>query len=164
MNNHCREVTHQVLRSGHRFPDYLPSFLKELVTLWLAEQLFSQIYFNDCLKTKGNNVYENGCVDSEMLFKSMLLPPRTVTQDSNTLVVKGPGLTEDFLLWIIFKVFTESVTILLLFYVLDWGPPGTCDLSSKTKDGTRNPCTERRSPNTWITPEGLRTSAESICY
>ena len=29
-----------------------------------------------------------------------------------------------FLMWAIFKVFVELVTILLLFYVLVWGPGG----------------------------------------
>ena len=39
-----------------------------------------------------------------------------------------------FLMWTIFKVFTEFVTILLLFYVLVFWPRGTWDLSSPTRD------------------------------
>ena len=32
-------------------------------------------------------------------------------------------------MWTIFKVFIEFVTILLLFYILDFWPGGMCDLS-----------------------------------
>ena len=40
-----------------------------------------------------------------------------------------------FLMWIIFKVFIEFVTILLLFYVLAfYWLRGTWDLSSATRD------------------------------
>ena len=40
-----------------------------------------------------------------------------------------------FLMWTIFKVFIEFVTILLLFYVLVFWPRGMWDLSSPTKEG-----------------------------
>ena len=41
-----------------------------------------------------------------------------------------------FLMWAIFKVFTEFVTILLLFYVLVSWLQGTWDPSSPTRDQT----------------------------
>ena len=47
-----------------------------------------------------------------------------------------------FLVWAIFKVFIELVTILLLFYVLGFWPRGMWDLSSRTKDGTAPPALE----------------------
>ena len=37
-------------------------------------------------------------------------------------------------MWIIFKVFNEPVTILLLFYVLTLWPQSMWDLSSPTRD------------------------------
>ena len=55
---------------------------------------------------------------------------------------------KSFLIWIIFKVFTEFVTILLLFYVLVFGPWGTWDLSFP-RDGTSTPSIGRWSPNHW---------------
>ena len=45
------------------------------------------------------------------------------------------------------KVFIEFVTILLLFYVLDFWPWGRLDLSSLTKDRTHTLCIGRQSPN-----------------
>lgn len=42
-----------------------------------------------------------------------------------------------FLIWTIFKVFFEFVTILLLFYVLIFGLQGMWDLSSSSRDRTR---------------------------
>ena len=50
-------------------------------------------------------------------------------------------------MWTIFKVFIEFITILLLFYVLSFGPGGMWDLSSQTRDRTQNPCIGRRSLN-----------------
>ena len=44
-----------------------------------------------------------------------------------------------FLAWTIFKVLIEFVAILLLFYVLVFWPQGMWDLSSPTRDQTRNP-------------------------
>ena len=52
-------------------------------------------------------------------------------------------------MWTIFKVFTEFVTILLLFYVLVFWPGGMWDLSSPTRDRTRTPCIGRQSLNHW---------------
>ena len=42
-------------------------------------------------------------------------------------------------MWIIFKVFIEFVTILLLFSVLVFWPRGMWDLSSLTRDRTHSP-------------------------
>ena len=53
----------------------------------------------------------------------------------------------------IFKVFIESVTVLLLFYVLVFWPWGTWDLSSPTRDRTCTPCSGRLSLNHWTTRE-----------
>ena len=58
-----------------------------------------------------------------------------------------------FLMWIIFKVFIEFVTILLLFYVLDFWPQGMWDLSSLTRDRSCTPCTGRHSLNHWASGE-----------
>ena len=45
-----------------------------------------------------------------------------------------------FLMWTIFKVFIEFVTILLLFHVLVFWPWGNWDLSSPTRYRTCIPC------------------------
>ena len=45
-------------------------------------------------------------------------------------------------MWTIFKVFIESVTILLLFYVLVFWLQGMWDLSSPTRDQTHTPALE----------------------
>ena len=58
-----------------------------------------------------------------------------------------------FLMWAIFKVFIEFVTILLLFYVLIFWPRGMWDLSSPTRNQTRAPCIVRQSLNHWTTRE-----------
>ena len=49
-----------------------------------------------------------------------------------------------FLMWTIFKAFTEFVTVLLLFYVLVFGPQGMWDPRSPTRarDWTRTPALE----------------------
>ena len=41
------------------------------------------------------------------------------------------------------NVFIEFVTILLLFYVLDFWPQGMWNLSSPIRDHTRTPCIGR---------------------
>ena len=51
------------------------------------------------------------------------------------------------LMWTIFQVFFEFVTILLLFYVLVFWPQGMWDLSSPTGDQTCTPCIGRGSLN-----------------
>ena len=56
-------------------------------------------------------------------------------------------------MWPIFKGFVESVTILLLFYVLVFWPRGMWDLSSPTRDRTYTPCIGRRSLNHWTARE-----------
>ena len=48
-----------------------------------------------------------------------------------------------------FKVFTEFVTILLLFPVLVFWLRGMWDLSSRTRDQTHTPCIGRRRLNHW---------------
>ena len=58
-----------------------------------------------------------------------------------------------FLMWTIFKVFIEFVTILLLFYVLVFWLRGTWDLSSLTRDQTHTRCIGRRSLNHWSARE-----------
>ena len=60
-----------------------------------------------------------------------------------------------FLMWTIFKVFIEFVTILLLFYVLVFWQRGMWDLSSPTRDQTRIPFIGRWSLNHWTTREVL---------
>ena len=56
-------------------------------------------------------------------------------------------------MWTVFKVFIEFVTILLLFYVLDFWLQGMWDLSSLARDRTRSPCIGRQSLNHWTTRE-----------
>ena len=58
-----------------------------------------------------------------------------------------------FLMWTIFKVFIEFVTILLLFYVLVFWSQGMWDLSSPTRDRTHTPCIGRQSLNHWTARE-----------
>ena len=54
-----------------------------------------------------------------------------------------------FLMWTIFRVFIEFVTILLLFYVLVFWPRSMWVLSSPTRDRTSIPCIGRQSLNHW---------------
>ena len=62
-----------------------------------------------------------------------------------------------FLVWFdmdhFLKVFTEFVTILLLFYVLVSWPRGMWDHSSLTRDGIHTPGTGRQSPSLWTARE-----------
>ena len=78
-----------------------------------------------------------------------------------------------FLMWTIFKVFIEFVTILLLFYVLVFWPRGTWDLSSSTRDRTHTPCIGRWSLNHQTAREvpwgscisfSANTIANVLCY
>ena len=48
-----------------------------------------------------------------------------------------------FLMWTIFKVFIELVTMLLLLCVFTFWPHRIRDLSSPTRDRTRTPCIGR---------------------
>ena len=57
------------------------------------------------------------------------------------------------LMWTIFKVFIEFVTILPLFHVLAFWPRGMWEPSSLTRDGTRTPCTGRQSLSHWTARE-----------
>ena len=52
-----------------------------------------------------------------------------------------------FLMWTIFKVFIDFVTMLLLFYVLALWLQGMWDLSSLTRDRIHTPCPERQTLN-----------------
>ena len=66
---------------------------------------------------------------------------------------------EDFcflLTWIVFEVFIEFVTILLLFHVLAFWPRGMWDLSSPTRGQTWTLCFGRQSLNHWTTREVLK--------
>ena len=56
-----------------------------------------------------------------------------------------------FLIWTIFKVPTEFITILLPLYILALWPWGLQDPSSQTRDRTHYPCTKRLSLNKWAT-------------
>ena len=58
-----------------------------------------------------------------------------------------------FLMWTILRVSTEFATMLPLLYVLVFWPRGMRDLSSPTRDQTRNPCFGRPSPNHWTARE-----------
>ena len=58
-----------------------------------------------------------------------------------------------FLMWTIFKVFIEFVTVLLLFSVLGFWPRAMWDTSSAPRDGTRTRCTGRRSLGRWTARE-----------
>ena len=62
-----------------------------------------------------------------------------------------------FLILTIFKVFTEFVITLFLFYLLVFWSQGIWDLSSPTRDQLRShtPCIGRQSRNHWPTREGL---------
>ena len=74
----------------------------------------------------------------------------------NTMVTSTPAIFfffKDFLVWTIFKVLTEFVTILLLFYVLAFWPWGMWDLSSPTRDQTYNACIGRWSLDHWTARE-----------
>ena len=48
-----------------------------------------------------------------------------------------------FLIWTVFKVFIEFVTVLLLCHVLVFGPGAMWNLSSLLRDGICAPCTGR---------------------
>ena len=66
-------------------------------------------------------------------------------------------LKDFFLMWAIFKVFIEFVTILLLFYVLVFWPWGTWDLNFLLRDRTHTPCSGRWSLTT-------RLPGKSPCF
>ena len=56
-------------------------------------------------------------------------------------------------MWTIFKVFIEFVTVLLLFFPLDFWPRGIWGPSSPTRDQTHTPRIGRRSLNHWAARE-----------
>ena len=59
-------------------------------------------------------------------------------------------------MWIIFKVFTEFVTILLPFCVWFFGPGHMWDLRPPTRDQTHTPGVGRQSLNHWATGKSPR--------
>ena len=58
-----------------------------------------------------------------------------------------------FLMWTIFQVFIEFVTLLRLFYAWVLWPRGMWDLSYPTTNRRHSPCSGRWSLNHWITRE-----------
>ena len=68
-------------------------------------------------------------------------------------------LFKEFLMWTIFKVFTEFVRTLLLFlcfyFLFFFWLRGTWDLSSLIRDRTRTPCIGRQSLNYWTARQSL---------
>ena len=64
-----------------------------------------------------------------------------------------PRVSAFFLVTYFLKVFTEFVTILLLFYVLFFGPWGPWDLSFLTRSWTHTTFIGRQVPNHWTARE-----------
>ena len=81
---------------------------------------------------------------------SLILVPSLGLSDSNPVLLSPFGFVFDI---DHFKVFTELVTILLLFYVLAFWLQGLWDLTSSTRDQTHIPCIERQSHHHWTTRE-----------
>ena len=104
-------------------------------------------------------------VSDKQGFKSKKSDPRLLNTESDSFMPSNnkckhyshsPPTTlflKNFLLWTIFNVFIEFVTILLLFYVLVFWPEGMWDLSSPTRDQTCTLCLGRPSFNRWTTRE-----------
>ena len=59
-------------------------------------------------------------------------------------------------MWAILKVFTEFVTIFLLFYVLGFGPWVMWDPNSRPGDWTHTPCIGGWGLNHWTAREDPR--------
>ena len=57
--------------------------------------------------------------------------------------------SEIFLMWTVFKVFIELVTILLLFYVLIFWLRSRRNPSSQTRDRSHTPCPGKGYRNHW---------------
>ena len=74
-----------------------------------------------------------------------------------------------FLMWTIFKVFIEFITILPLFYIWGLGAQGMWDRSPSTRAHTLTPCPGRGSCNHWISREvpprhsSTLVSSHSLC-
>ena len=58
-----------------------------------------------------------------------------------------------FLMWTIFEVFIEFVSILLLFHIFIFGLQGMWDLSSRTRDRTHKSYIGKQILNHWATRE-----------
>ena len=88
-----------------------------------------------------------------------VIEPGPWQRNPGILATRPPGNTPSFLLfikifmWIIFKIFIEFVTILLLFYVLAFWPWDMWGFSSPTRDQTHMPCIGRWSLNHWTARE-----------
>ena len=62
-------------------------------------------------------------------------------------------------MWMIFNIFIEFVTVLLLFYALVFWPRGMWDLSFLTRDRTLTPYTlEGKVLTTGLLPQGSPTN------
>ena len=112
------------------------------------------------------NADGEGILDEAMTFEldaaSLQQPNRENVQESN---ISTPTLRSFcpfflfhfFLMWTIFKVFIEFVTLSHLFFffnvLLFFFPGGMWDLSSQTKDWTHTPCIGRWNLNYWTTQE-----------
>lgn len=60
-------------------------------------------------------------------------------------------------MWAVFKVFIESVMVLLLFYASVCWPQSIRSLGSPTRDGTHTSCVGRGSLNPWANRESQFT-------
>ena len=70
-----------------------------------------------------------------------------------------------FLMWTMFKVFTEFVTASCLFYVLVFCPRGMWDLNSPTRNWTHMSCIGRHNLNHWTAREvPSRRGPRSRCF
>ena len=68
------------------------------------------------------------------------------------------------LLWVIFKVYIEFVTILLLSYVLLFWPQDMWDVSFAIPDQTCTPCNGRQSLNHWTARDVLLLLLNAVSY
>lgn len=64
-----------------------------------------------------------------------------------------------FWMWVIFKVFMESVTTLLLFYVLFFWPWSMWHLSRLTRESNPQPLLWKQSLKHWITMDTCKMSS-----
>ena len=87
-------------------------------------------------------------------FKKRNWDPWTFKHDGT-----GLGFSSfSFLMWTIFEVFVQGVTISLLFLFCFFWPGGMWDLSSQTRDPTHTAYIERQTLNHWTTREVLGLS------
>ena len=122
----------------------LKSFLKFTVHVWLSPSLIRRRFFKKKRRERHRSVY------TSFMRKGPLTSRVCVPLWFLVFYFKDFFF---FLMWTIFKVFIEFVTILPLFYVLVFWPRGMWDLSSLTRDRTHTPCTGRWSLNHWTARE-----------